>query len=308
MDTETQLNRVIWMLWLQGFDKAPEVVRLCLRSWKTRNPTWQVIELDEENLSDYVDNESLSTLRGLDFMPQKFANLIRLYLISRHGGVWADATCYCCRPLDTWLPEYMNSGFFAFRFRTDTWLRRHADSGISGLRKRAGTKILANFFLAASKGNSLASTFYEKHRDFFVDNKFPLQHTDEGRERVRRIGRVLNRNARVAQWWTLPLIARAAKVYPYNIFHYHFAKTIGENETCRDVWNRTPTFYARGPLRLIRALVSPITDQQIDDLKQETEPLYKLTWKYRHEEFRSGCVLDYLLQSVPGSEQRRGDN
>ncbi|MGI8784421.1 MAG: capsular polysaccharide synthesis protein [Acidobacteriota bacterium] len=279
MPPERQLNRVVWMLWLQGFENSREVVRLCLHSWKTRNPTWKVVELNEENLSDYIDSDSLSTLRSLDIKRNMLADLIRMYLISRHGGVWADATCFCCQPLDNWLHEYMASGFFAFR-------------------DPAPDRVLSNWFLAASKGNPLASIFYEKHRDFFVKNQFSMR-THKDRARVNRISTVLNRNATLSQLWTYPVMIRTLRTYPYYIFHYHFARTVRQNDACREVWNRTPNFSARGPLKMFEAgLFSPMTDQLRDDLNQAKDPLYKLKWKFGGEKLREGCILDHIMRSM----------
>ena len=274
------VERTVWMLWLQGFENAPDIVQVCLRSWKTRNPTWRVVELNEENLSEYIDSASLATLKSLDIKPQKLANLIRLYLISTHGGVWVDSTCFCCQPLDSWLPGYMESGFFAFR-------------------NPGPDRILANWFLAASKGNALASIFYERHRDFFRQNRFPLQHTQGGRDRVRKIGSLLNRNAKLAQLWASPLLTKTVKAYPYYIFHYHFARTVSENAVCRDIWNRTPPFSSDGPHRMDRAgILSPMTSQLMEDLVQLKQPLYKLRWKYPPGEFTSGCILDHIMRSL----------
>lgn len=45
---------------------------------------------------------------------ESVSNLIRLELLCRHGGAWADATTVCARPLDEWLPQHSQSGFFAF--------------------------------------------------------------------------------------------------------------------------------------------------------------------------------------------------
>lgn len=279
MPNASQVDRVVWMLWLQGFEKSPEVVRVCLHTWKTRNPGWKVIELSDENLADYIDSSSLSVLRSLDINRQKLANLIRMYLISRQGGVWVDATCFCCQPLDNWLDDYMASGFFAFR-----------DPGPD--------RILANWFLAAKKGNLLASTFYEQHRDFFQKNEFPLQKTEKGRKRARRLGRILNLNSRLAQLWTYPLLIRTVKAYPYMIFHYHFARTVRENEVCREIWSKTPFLSARGPLKMRASLLSPMTDEQMDDLRKLKDPLYKLNWHYRKADVTPGCVLDQIMRSV----------
>jgi hypothetical protein len=276
-----ELNRVIWILWLQGFEKAPEVVRVCLRSWKTRNPGWQVIELSEENLEDYVDKDTLSRLKSLKIRRPKLANLIRMYLISRHGGVWVDATCLCCQPLDNWIHDYMASGFFAFR-----------DPGPD--------RVLANWFLASVKGNALASRFFEEHSNYFLNNEFPLQGTKEGTQRVKRAGVLMRKSPIFAQWWTHPLMIRAIKAYPYFIFHYHFARLVRRDPICRDIWERTPRLSALGPLKLGRVgLLSPMTSELREDLQHGRQPLYKLKWHYPKQNFKPGCILDYAMRSVP---------
>ena len=276
----SELERVVWMLWFQGFENAPEIVRLCLHSWKARNPTWKVVELTDENLSDYIDSDTLSMMRSLDMSRQTLSDLIRIYLLSRHGGVWVDATCFCCKPLDDWLPEYMPSGFFAFR-------------------SPGPDRLLANWFLAARKGNLLASVLYEKHRDFFLKNKFPLQNTKRGRNRVKAIRSTLNRNPTIAQLWTYPLLTRTIGVYPYFIFHYQFARTVRENKECREIWDKTPPFSADIPRKMNKTgILSPMTDELLDDLEQAKDPLYKLTYKYRQEYFTNGCILYHIMRSI----------
>src|SRR6266508_5083058 len=173
---------------------------MCLRSWKIRNPGWRVVELSDANLSEYIDQESLAKIRGLsNIIIVKFANLIRLYLISRHGGVWADATCFCCKPLDDWLPDYLGSGFFAFRRRSDAWLKDRRNSGWRGYTRRSEDRIIASWFLASLRGNPLASIFFEKHLALFATNSFSLQDSPRGIRRVKAMARVLNRNAKLSQ-------------------------------------------------------------------------------------------------------------
>jgi hypothetical protein len=44
-----------------------------------------------------------------------YSDILRTELLRRHGGVWADATVYCTRPLDDWLLQVMSqTDFFAF--------------------------------------------------------------------------------------------------------------------------------------------------------------------------------------------------
>lgn len=299
MQNRPELNRTIWIFWRQGFENAPEVVRICLRSWKIHNPGWRVVELSGANLSEYVDPEPLAKLQGLtNIGMQKFANLIRIYLVGRHGGVWADATCFCCKPLDDWLPDYMPSGFFTFRRRPDAWLEDPRNTGWRAYARRSGDRIIVNWFFASLRGNALASTMFEKHLALFTANSFSLQGSPRGAGRVRAISRVLNRNPKLSQLWTNPLVARTAKAYPYFIFHYHFARLVSEDAVCRDIWKRTPVFLGDSFSRLKRHMVSPVTDSLLRDLSRPATPMHKLTWKYRHEDFRAGCVLDHLARSL----------
>lgn len=306
MQKQPELTRTIWIFWKQGFENAPEVVRICLRSWKIHNPGWRVVELSDENLSEYIDQKSLANLRSLpNINIVKFANLIRLYLISRHGGVWTDATCFCCKPLDNWLPECMGSGFFAFRRRSDAWMRNPRSNALEFGRRRTD-RIIASWFLASVRGNPLASIFFERHLALFATNSFSLQDSPRGVRRVKAIARVLNRNAKLSRWWAHPLVAKTAKVYPYYIIHYHFAKLVSEDELCRSIWDRTPVFLVRDLTRFSRSvpspttgsLLSPMTDSLLHNLTKPTTPMHKLTWKYRQEDFREGCVLDYLARSL----------
>jgi hypothetical protein len=292
------LNPVIWVLWLQGFDQAPVVVRHCLRSWKTRNPGWVVVELDREKLSDYIDPESLSTILGLDLTYQKTANLIRLYLLSRYGGVWADAGSFCAQPLDEWLHGQMSSGFFAFRLSGDTWLRQRRSYQLFSRAPGAqDDRVLANWFLAARRGNPLVKILFEEHRDFFIRNRFPLQHVNpENRTRVLRFQRFLGRNPRLAQLWTSPLVVRFAKVYPYFIFHYHFAKVVRVDDRCREVWERTPVRFARIPPG--NELFTPLTAERRLRLLEYPQPVYKLRWRASPARLPEGCVTDLLIRGL----------
>ena len=109
------IPRTVWILWHQGLDKAPLVVQKCVESWIKENPCWDVVVLDAESLKKYVTPDlPPEKLATLDLTKQ--SNLIRLQLLSDYGGVWADATLLCLRPLDEWIDECTASGFFAFAF------------------------------------------------------------------------------------------------------------------------------------------------------------------------------------------------
>ena len=51
------MKKVIFIYWAQKFINSPTVVNKCLLSWKFKNPTWEIIELNDDNLSKYINIE-----------------------------------------------------------------------------------------------------------------------------------------------------------------------------------------------------------------------------------------------------------
>lgn len=99
------LNKTIWLLWLQGWDQAPWLVRQVARSWEINNPGWNIEYVDLDNLRSYVDDVDCLYDDRKDISPQTKSDIIRLSLLRNHGGVWADATLLCMQPLDFWVQE-----------------------------------------------------------------------------------------------------------------------------------------------------------------------------------------------------------
>lgn len=107
-------GKTIWILWLQGWDKAPWLVQKVRESWEKLNPEWNVELVDEKNLSTYVDIPYIDKVKS----PAAKSDVIRLNLLEKHGGVWADATLLCMHPLDTWVYEALEpTGFWMYHGR-----------------------------------------------------------------------------------------------------------------------------------------------------------------------------------------------
>lgn len=101
----------VWVYWAQGFDQAPDVVRLC-RATMERHLTRPVVELSDENVAEYVtlpdDLDALVTNRTAR------SDLLRLELLARYGGTWFDATCYLRADAGAEVAEHARTaGFFA---------------------------------------------------------------------------------------------------------------------------------------------------------------------------------------------------
>eukprot|EP00435_Cladocopium_sp_Y103_P004318 s1553_g1.t1 len=128
--------RIIWMLWFQGWGKAPGLCLDMLKTWHVYNPGWEIRTICREDfpklLGDFLEeyyhlrqNLNLGDKFGLTseerkafgdglIPPAAESDILRLYLLNKYGGVWVDATNLCRRPLDEWLPSAACEGFFAF--------------------------------------------------------------------------------------------------------------------------------------------------------------------------------------------------
>lgn len=87
----------IWILWLQGFDEAPELVKVCVLSIeRTLGKSEYICLLDENNLFDYIDLPDYIVEKWHKGIidDTRFSDLIRLRLLNVYGGIWMDSTIY----------------------------------------------------------------------------------------------------------------------------------------------------------------------------------------------------------------------
>lgn len=136
--SQGSVPKKIWIYWAQGWESAPLLTKICRESWIKQNPGWAVISLSEATLGEYLSFDGV--FDGKDIPHAAYSDIVRVSLLSRYGGVWADATTFCSAPLDDWLPQSMQSGFFAFYKQKTT---------------------IASWFLAAEKGNGLLREWEE---------------------------------------------------------------------------------------------------------------------------------------------------
>ena len=73
-ESKKPVTKNIFIYWDQKFINAPEVVKKCVLSWKLKNPTWKIIELDKDNLKKYINIEE-----NIDIKKKKFQkHIIRI--------------------------------------------------------------------------------------------------------------------------------------------------------------------------------------------------------------------------------------
>jgi hypothetical protein len=254
-------NKTIWTLWHQGFETAPETVKLCLESWRRLNPDWEIIALDRRSLADFVDLRAVVDPGRRDLTLQKIAAIARLCLLRDHGGVWADATVYCRKPLDLWLADHCSRGFFAFR-----------DPGPD--------RLMSNWFIAADADNHLLGELHRNYLAVWKNNYYWNQNNSFGRFAVKSFSPLFNRNIRSTRFWFSLPVRKFFGVYPYFQFHYMFNRLIQKDRACRMIWDEGRALGAREPHRL-QELQHEAGGARaaIGEIDAAASPVYKLDWR-----------------------------
>ena len=108
-------SRDIWMLWLEGMEQAPEIVKVCSRSVQECLGDRPIHILTEKNYREYVtfpDFIQDKIERGI-ISRTHMSDLLRLELLIKYGGTWMDSTIFCS---SSKVPEYMlDSDLFVFQ-------------------------------------------------------------------------------------------------------------------------------------------------------------------------------------------------
>lgn len=141
------MNKTIWMYWHDGFENSPAITQECLKSWKKWNHDYEVVELNNNNLKDYIDYPIAQ--------PKSLAarsDIIRINLLKEHGGIWSDATVLCNRPLNEWLYMYDKQGFWAFSDPTPA-------------------NMICSWFLVGDKDNYIVKTFCDEVNKYWDNGR-----------------------------------------------------------------------------------------------------------------------------------------
>lgn len=90
----------IYLLWLQGWDYAPILQQKVLSSWIKHNSDWNIVKLDYNNLKEYDLNIDYIYNTNKKISPQALSDIIRVSLLQKYGGIWADSTFLCLKPIN----------------------------------------------------------------------------------------------------------------------------------------------------------------------------------------------------------------
>lgn len=100
-------SKTIWILWLQGEDQMPEVVKKCYESVLKNSNGYKVVLLDENNLSNYIKLPAAIEEKYKKGLIQNaaYSDIVRIALLAKHGGIWMDSTIYLTDDIPQFIKE-----------------------------------------------------------------------------------------------------------------------------------------------------------------------------------------------------------
>ena len=112
-------NENIWIFWWQGYNEAPCLVKKCIDSITKNAGNHSVVLITKENWKNYADIPDYiieKVEKGVITLTH-FSDILRMALISKHGGLWLDATIFVPREI----PKYcFELPYFSIHYETST--------------------------------------------------------------------------------------------------------------------------------------------------------------------------------------------
>ena len=146
--TLQEIPKTIWTYW--DSDTLPEIVQKSIENWKRYSPEWTIHVVTPSNIKEFLPEVDFSKFRPNDFV-QRHVDLIRLYLVSKYGGVWSDASIAVKRSHNWIIDEQKTKGFEFFGYYRESSTNKQE------------YPVIENWFFAAVPN----SNFVSKWRDEF---------------------------------------------------------------------------------------------------------------------------------------------
>lgn len=125
--------KVIWVCWLQGMENAPDVVKNCYASLQKFCPYFDIKVITLENIREYAHFPDYiwQKYKAKRITNTEFSDLLRLALLSEHGGYWIDSTVF----LTASIPQAIQKAdFFAYHcysyIKSNNWFLKASKEDI----------------------------------------------------------------------------------------------------------------------------------------------------------------------------------
>eukprot|EP00440_Ansanella_granifera_P070808 gb/GFBE01076847.1/.p1 GENE.gb/GFBE01076847.1/~~gb/GFBE01076847.1/.p1 ORF type:complete len:330 (+),score=47.02 gb/GFBE01076847.1/:1-990(+) len=151
--------RIAWSFWDKGYSALSGFRQLCIETWRSLNPHWEIKVLDLQSVWEYLDPHELPR-QWKDMYVAFQSDAVRLALLKRYGGLWIDPATICLRPFDAWLYGAIQSatrceGIGAFYFAS--W----------GSEMGKSAEYVENWVLAARRAHPMMIRWHSMFNDYW---------------------------------------------------------------------------------------------------------------------------------------------
>lgn len=97
-----KIPKIIWIYW--DTPHLPKTVEICINQARLLHPKFSIILTNKETIKEHIDIPTITAK-----LPEaNIADYIRLALLSKHGGIWMDASIFMTEDL-TWITSKMHN-------------------------------------------------------------------------------------------------------------------------------------------------------------------------------------------------------
>lgn len=155
-------NKIIWVFWWQGIENAPEIVKKCVRSLQNKNKDYKLNIISKNNFNDYINltDSIMEKFNSGKIGFAHFSDIVRVNLLSKYGGIWADATIFLTKGFDENILDYDFYSIKSYKLNTDN---------VSEYR-------WTTYFLCAKKNNELVSFLSDLFNAYYEDNDYVIEY------------------------------------------------------------------------------------------------------------------------------------
>lgn len=144
-------EKTIWSFWHSGDANLSDLHRLCVASWRSQNPSWDIRIIDRDNIHTYVPPSELP--KGWEHIksPPLQADAARLAVLKCYGGVYLDISVILLTNLDDFFWQGIHEkqyGYFGFY---------NPEFGVAD----EGKELVATWFMATQKNNVFIARWHE---------------------------------------------------------------------------------------------------------------------------------------------------
>ena len=142
-----EIPKIIWTYW--DSSSVPETVKKCMESWRRHNPDYEIVLLSNKDIPYYLPETDVLGMKMAN-TPQRTADFIRIHILAKYGGIWADATVMMNGSLDF---IQSKKGYDMVGYH------------IGKMMNKSESPVLENWLFAAPPG----SAFIKNWRDCFMN-------------------------------------------------------------------------------------------------------------------------------------------